>query len=331
MAATIKDIASRTGLGLATISKYLNGGNVKEANRNAIEQAIKELDFTVNTFARGLRTSKSKTIGVIIPELSNGFITSVITVLEDILRQHGYATIVCDSRTDESLQMQALEFLLGKQIDGLVIMPVGQNGAFLKPALERNIPVVLVDRKLENLQEPVSAVLVDNYRIARQSTEYLLERGHTEIGIIAGPDGIYTSEERLRGYCDALEAQGIPYREERVLHGGYTIEGGFQAMKDLLRQDGKLTAVFVTNYEMTVGSVLAINELGIAVPKQLSIIGFDNLELAKVVQPQLTIVEQPTEQIGQKTAALLLEQLENSEAVQTVLLEAKLRVGASVR
>ena len=123
----MKDIANKTGLGLATISKYLNGGSVREKNRLAIEKAIAELDFTVNEFARSLKTSKSKTIGVLIPELSNVFITSVITVLEDILRQNGYGIIVCDSRTDEERQKDAIEFLLSKMVDGIVIDACGKT------------------------------------------------------------------------------------------------------------------------------------------------------------------------------------------------------------
>ncbi|MFQ9847463.1 MAG: LacI family DNA-binding transcriptional regulator [[Clostridium] leptum] len=163
----MKDIANKTGLGLATISKYLNGGSVREKNRLAIEKAIAELDFTVNEFARSLKTSKSKTIGVLIPELSNVFITSVITVLEDILRQNGYGIIVCDSRTDEERQKDAIEFLLSKMVDGIVMMPVGNDSKCLKPALDKKLPVVLVDRTIPSLENQVGEVMVDSRGIAR--------------------------------------------------------------------------------------------------------------------------------------------------------------------
>ena len=166
----MKDIANKTGLGLATISKYLNGGSVREKNRLAIEKAIAELDFTVNEFARSLKTSKSKTIGVLIPELSNVFITSVITVLEDILRQNGYGIIVCDSRTDEERQKDAIEFLLSKMVDGIVMMPVGNDSKCLKPALDKKLPVVLVDRTIPSLENQVGEVMVDSRGIARECT-----------------------------------------------------------------------------------------------------------------------------------------------------------------
>lgn len=162
MPATMKDIARRTGLGLATISKYLNGGHVLEKNRIAIEAAIEELDFTVNEFARNLKTSKSHTIGVVIPELGNLFTTTIVTALEDTLRRHGYGIIISDCRTNERLEKEAVRFLLGKMVDGIINMPVNQGGGHLLPALEKNIPVVLIDRMIPSLSGRVNAVLIDN-------------------------------------------------------------------------------------------------------------------------------------------------------------------------
>ena len=331
MAATMKDIANKTGLGLATISKYLNGGSVREKNRLAIEKAIAELDFTVNEFARSLKTSKSKTIGVLIPELSNVFITSVITVLEDILRQNGYGIIVCDSRTDEERQKDAIEFLLSKMVDGIVMMPVGNDIKCLKPALDKKLPVVLVDRTIPSLENQVGEVMVDSRGIARECTLCFLERGHRKIGMIAGPREISTSLGRLSGYRSALEKAGVPYEEKLVVYGGYTMEGGHEAMNTLLDRNPELTGVFVSNYEMTVGAMLALNERGLQIPRELSLIGFDNFELARVVKPRLTIAEQPIEEIGRKAAQLLLEQLQEKKPPRRVVLDARLRLGDSVR
>ncbi len=327
----MKDIANRTGLGLATISKYLNGGTVREKNRIAIERAIGELDFTVNEFARSLKTSKSKTIGVLIPELSNVFITSVITALEDLLRQNGYGIIVCDSRTDAGREKDAVEFLMSKMVDGIVMMPAGSDGDCLKPALEKKLPVVLVDRTIAGLEGRTGEVTVDNYRIARDCAECFLEKGHRKVGMIAGPKEISTSVQRLSGFWDAFTESGIPYEERLVAYGGYTIEGGYKAMNALLEQSPEITGVFVSNYEMTVGAMLAINERGLQIPNELSLIGFDNLELARVVKPRLTIAEQPIDEIGEKAARLLLEQLGEASPPRRVLLEARLRPGESVR
>ncbi len=134
MSATVKDIARETGLGLATISKYLNGGNVRPKNKKLIDDAIKALHFVPNEFARSLRTRQSRTIGVLIPELSNAFITSIITTMEDLLRKQDYAVIVCDCRTDPQMEKEAVSFLMHKRVDGLINMPTDQTGAHLAPA-----------------------------------------------------------------------------------------------------------------------------------------------------------------------------------------------------
>ena len=310
MGATIKDIAKKTGLGFATISKYLNGGNVLEKNRIAIESAIKELDYTVNEFARSLKTSKSKTVGIVIPELSNIFVTTIITAIEDILRKKGYSVIVADCRTDEKLEADVVNFMMTKKVDGIICMPVSKSGEFLKPVLEAGIPVILIDRMLEDIQTDV--VMVDNVSAAQNAVLHLVKNGHTEIGIIVGPDGIFTSEERLKGYKKTLKSENIKVNPSNIIFSDYTVQGGYVSLKKLIKGNDKITAVFITNYEMTLGAIIAINELGIRIPEELSFVGFDNLQLSKIVKPTLTIVDQPLEDIGKNAAILMLKRLQES-------------------
>ncbi len=330
LAATIKDIAKQTGLGLATISKYLNGGNVLEANKIAIEKAIEELNFHVNEFARGLKTNKSKTIGVVIPELNNIFCTSIITCIEDILRQNGYGILVCDCRTDAKLEYEATEFLINKMVDGIINMPVSSDGSHLQLPLAKNLPVVLIDRKIESL--PVDAVVVDNVEASQKAIDHLLERGHREIGIICGPKEIFTSGERLLGYNQAFIKRGILPKPQLIGYGDYTVEGGHAALKELLEKAPELSAVFVTNYEMTLGAIIAINELGIKMPEQISLIGFDNLHLAQVIKPKLTIISQPITRIAQSAAHMMLKRLAGQGAGhgETINLPTELLLGESV-
>lgn len=342
MAATVKDIAARTGLGLATISKYLNGGTVREKNRVAIEAAVQELQFTVNTFARGLKTSRSRIVGVVIPELSNLFITSIITVLEDVLRKNGYGVFVCDCRTDEALEREAVQFLVNRMADGIISMPTTRDGSHLAPALEKGIPVVLVDRLLPD-HIPADAVLTDNAGAGREAAGRLMDLGHRKIAILAGPKEVYTFRERLRGFREAYEARGLMPCEDLVLHGENTVEGGYAVMRALLAgnasRESPATAAFVTNYEMTLGAVIALNELGLKLPGELSLIGFDNLELSRLVRPPLTIMTQPMEEIGRQAAALMLERLAPEASSQkdgrvlekrTVILPASLCPGGSI-
>ena len=333
MAATMKDIARWTGLGLATISSYFNGGNVREKNRIKIEEAIEELHYEVNEVARGLKTNATKTIGVVIPELNNIFCAEIITGMEDILRSHGYATIVCDCRTDKKLEQEAVEFLIRRRVDGIINMPVDETGAHLKRFQKTGRPIVLIDRRIQGI--PCDSVLVDNRKAAEEAVRLFIEKGHRMIGIIGGPEGIFTAEERLTGYCTALENAGISIRNSLVYRGDYTIRGGVRGLEELVRNNPDMTAVFVTNYEMTMGAMIGVNELGIQIPEQLSIIGFDNLPFARACRPKLTIVSQPTDGIAREVARIMLERLENKESQSEEHFKEKLQTeimeGKSVR
>ncbi|MDD3141405.1 MAG: LacI family DNA-binding transcriptional regulator [Lachnospiraceae bacterium] len=308
MAATIKDIAKKTGLGLATISSYINGGNVREKNKVKIEAAIEELHYEINEVARGLKTNKTKTIGVVIPELNNVFCTEIITGIEDVLRNHGYATIVCDCRTDKKLEQEATEFLYRKRVDGIINMPVNASGAHLKIFKEAGKPIVLIDRKIKNLS--CDSVYVDNRSAAQKAVQLFIENGHKKIGLISGPEEIFTAKERLLGYQEALEGAGIAVLESLIYYGDYTIQSGVEGIETLVKNNPDMTGIFVTNYEMTMGAVISINELGIKIPEELSIVGFDNLPFARACKPMLTIVTQPTEEIAKQVAEIMLQRLD---------------------
>lgn len=315
MGATMKDIAKRTGLGLATISSYLNGGNVREKNRIKIEEAIEELHFEVNEVARGLKTNRTKTIGIVIPELNNIFFAEIITEAEDILRNHGYATMICDCRSDEKREEEAEEFLFHRRVDGLILMPTGNGEKGIRRFLRAGKPVVLIDRKMERTE--CDCVLVDNEGAARDALERLFAAGHRKIGIIAGPDNIYTAKERLSGYRKAFREKGLTPEKEMIARGDYTIAGGARAMRELMEKNKEMTAVFISNYEMTVGAMMELNDMGVSVPEELSVIGFDNEDFAKALRPRLSIVTQPSGEIARCAAELLLGRLEREPARET--------------
>ena len=328
--ATMKDIAKRTGLGLATISKYLNGGNVRERNRLAIDEAVAELGYTVNEFARGLKTNKSYTVGVVIPELNNTFVTSIITIVEDLLRTAGYGVITCGCKTNEVYEAEAIQFLLGKNVDGIINMPVTKDGSHLTEALAKGIPVVLFDRMIEALAGQVSAVLGDNSQICYDATQLLIDAGHRRIALLLGEKDIYTTNERLLGYQQALRANHIAENPDYIVFSDYTVQGGYRTIKKIL-QEQQVTAAFVTNYEMTLGSMIAINELGIEIPAKLSMIGFDDLELSQIIRPQLTIVNQPLAEIATNIVRLFLALEKEAAAPEIVTVALDLQAGASIR
>lgn len=307
IAATIKDVAKHTGLSIATVSKYINGGNVLESNRVLIENAIRELDFKVNEMARGLKTNRTMTIGVLIPALENIFCTSIVANIENILIKSGYSTIICDYKQDPDLEKEKFNFLVNKMVDGIITMPLGSYAEGVKDLQRRNIPVVLIDRPIREVS--CDTVLVDNLNASYDAVEYLITQGHKRIGIIVGPKDIFTAQERLKGYLRVFEDYSLTVDHSMVKTGDYQIESGYRLLNELLDASEPPTAVFVTNYEMTLGAIMAVNERNVKIPDELSLIGFDNLQLAKIVKPPLSIVVQPMQQIGETAANILLKRL----------------------
>lgn len=331
MGATIKDIARETGLGLATISSYLNGGNVREKNRIKIEAAIEKLHFEVNETARGLKTNKTKIIGIVIPELNNIFCAEIISEAEDILRQNGYATMLCDCRSDEHREAEAVEFLLHKRVDGLLIMPTGEYSEKLELFEKQKKPVVLIDRKVRGFHG--DCVLADNEGAAQEAVQRLVEAGHKKIGLIAGPQHIFTASARNWGFQKAMMEAGLFLDDSMMVCGDYTIKGGAGAMRKLHEDHPDMTAVLVSNYEMTVGAMIEINESGIQVPRELSVIGFDNLEFARACSPKLSIMTQPTREMAVAAVRILLEKLQSEDGkdVEMVILPTTYVGGRSIR
>ena len=310
MAATIRDITKMTGLSLATVSKYLNGGNVLPENRTLIEHAIKELNYEVNEVARGLAKNRTKTIGVLIHNLDNIFAGTIIAHIEDILRHHVYGTIVCVCRGDIALEEQEIKFLLSKRVDGIITIPTSGNSRYLDNVVSRDIPIVLIDRTFED--KNFDCVLVDNSEASFRAVTTLIEKGHCKIGIVCGNDNEYTARERLLGYYKALEVNNIKIELDFVKRGSLTVEHGYEATKLLMNAKDKPTALYLSNYEITLGAIIAINELGISFPEDVSIIGFDNLMLSKVVKPTLWMVVQPMEEIATSAAHIMLERLNSA-------------------
>ena len=283
MAATYKDIQRMTGLSLATISKYFNGGQVRSENRKAIEEAIQKLDFHVNAYARSLKSKHSRLIGGLIPELDSTFNTRMMAEAEEYLRQRGYGLIICDSRLDQESEKEALEFLLGRMVDGILTIPFDKTGQHLIEAWNRNVPVVLLDRLATEFQ--TDGVVIDNAEASRLAAEEFIRNGHREIAIINGPGSLYTMRERLRGFQETLIAHGLPIRQEWMLDGPITMDAGYENAKHLMSMWHRPTALFCANYEITLGTIMALNEMGIRVPEDISLIGFDNLPLAGIIKP----------------------------------------------
>ncbi len=313
-----------TGLSLATISKYYNGGNVLNQNRELIEKAAAELDYQVNNVARGLRSRRSMTIGVILDELASTFNTTVVSRIEERLREAGYGTIICDSRQDAASQADVTRFLVGKMVDGIIVVPVDDDDAFLAPARDRQVPVVAVDR----LVPGTDSVVIDNRAAIGSAIRLLTTVGHRTIGLLAGSDSTYTMRERRLGFGEAVQQRtGTLPRTELMVPQHVSIEGGYAGLRRLLRLSAPPTAVVCANYSLTLGATIALNEL--EPDARPALVGFDNLELARLIRPRPTLVTQPVEDLALEAAELLLQRLagEGPDGPTTVILETTLLVG----
>ena len=331
MAATIKDIARETGLGLATISSYLNGGNVREKNRIKIEEAIEKLHYEVNETARGLKTDRTQTIGVVIPELNSSFCTKILSAVEDQMQDLGYGMIISDCRTDKDREKEAVEFLMRKRVDILLNIPVDETGAHLRPFLESGKPVILLDREIPGLGCDV--VESDNYEALYLATGLLTGKGHRRIAAIAGSENNYATRERRRGFIDACRFAGIAEKDIRIVEGNDTIEGAAAAVRSLLCEELDLTGLVVTSNAMTIGTLIGLNEMGISIPDQISVVGFDNRHFARACRPMLSIVNQPETELANQIVRLMKKRLEKgNEAVkEKIRLSVHVEEGASVR
>lgn len=303
--ANIKEVAKRAGCSAATVSKYLNGIHVKQSNAAAIDEAVAALGFKRNDIARGLRTNKSMTIGILLPQLDNMFFTSIISSIDSVLERHGYGTIVCNCRSDAARESRKLEFLLGKKIDGLIAVPCSSASEFVRRV--GNLPVVLVDRMTD--EGNCDCVLSDNAGAGRTAAERLIEAGHRKIGILLGPESMYTPVERRAGFMSACAEHEIKIPDEYIKTGEYNEDAGYAMTCSLLDLPVPPTAIFATNNELTVGAVTALNERGLTPGRDISFIGFDNLTLALSSRPRLTVIVQPVSQIGETAATTLLARL----------------------
>ena len=307
--ATIRDVAQRAGVSVATVSHVINGTRkVAPETAARVRRAMEELDYHPNAVARSLRTRKTQAIGVVVSDITNPFFATLVRGAEDAAIEAGYSLIVCNSDETPEKEDLYVRLLWRRRMDGLLIAPVrdGASSAVQELA-RRQMPFVFIDRKAKGVE--ADAVLSDNVGGAYLATQHLIERGHKRIGIVLGIPGATTTEERLAGYRRALEEAGIPLAEDLVVWGGYRVAGGRRATAKLLSLSDPPTAIFSTNNLMTVGVLKELFHRKVRIPKDVAVVGFDDLEWAEMANPPLTTVAQQPYEIGHRALALLLEQL----------------------
>lgn len=321
---TMKDVAKKARVSTSTVSYVINNVKpVKPETRQRILNAIEELHYKPNLVARSLKTSQTLTIGVIIPDMANTFFTEVFRGIEDVAYKHGYTSVLCNTYEDEYREIQYLDALLNKGIDGLIFIGTEKNLHILDNT--RGIPTVIVDRKLGS---DIASVTVDNEHGGYLATDYLIAQGYTEILFFTGPLSINTYFERMTGYMHALKAHGLRYSELFLHECQISYDGGQAALDRLYgRRPLDSAAIFAANDLIALGVLKALIKRGVPVPGTISLVGYDDIAAASIVTPALTTIRQPTYRMGVKAVEVLLRQIAgNAAESEHVVLEPELVV-----
>ncbi|MCX7840791.1 MAG: LacI family transcriptional regulator [Anaerolineae bacterium] len=305
---TSQDVAKRAGVSIATVSRVLNNSpHVRPAVRRKVLRAIQALRYQPNRTAQRLRARQSKVLGLIISDIQNPFFTSVVRGIEDVAYHNGYSLVLCNSDEDPDKEKLYVDVMRAEAVAGVIIASASEAQPHIDDLLKARIPVVALDRRIKDRR--VDSVLTTNVQGAYEAVEHLIQQGHRHIGFIGLPLTRTTGRERFEGYQRALRQHRIPVRRTYVRIADAKQQGGYTATLDLLTKQPRLTALFAANNLTTLGALAAIRERGLRIPDDISIVGFDDMPWATLLDPPLTAVAQPTYELGQQAAQLLLARL----------------------
>ncbi len=307
---TIHDVARAAGVSQATVSKHINGGVVQRAD--AIDDAIRETRFRPSVLARNLRRGSTHVIGVVVPDITNPFFAAVVKGIESVTRDDDVSIFLGNTDERIDLQRRILTTLLQHRVSGLLIAPASENADEICELIDADLPVVFIDRSVHGT--PYDTVLVDNAGGVALATRHLMELGHERIGVISGPLETTPGRERHEAFLQSLSEAGRDVDDRYVAVSDFREAGGYQAALKLMGVHPAPTALFVANNLMAIGALRAIHDLGIRIPDELSLISFDDLELAELLGCPLTVVRRPMAEQGVLAMRLLVKRMRGEEA-----------------
>ena len=306
--ATILEVAESARVSYATVSHVINNTRlVSQETRERVLEAMAALNYRPNALARSLRQGKSNTIGLVLPDSANPFFAEISRSIEDEAFKKGYSVFLCNTELDTQRELLYVDVLSKNQVDGIIFVATGDQADSLDFLLRQSMPVVMIDRDVPNVE--VDAVLTDNQLGGFLATRHLIELGHKHIACIAGPSNITPSAERIIGYRKALEQAGLSYDENLVLRGDYHAQSGMEITHSILLMTPRPTAIFALNDLMALGALRAAAEAGYSVPRDLAVVGYDNLELTRFTNPPLTTISQPKKEVGAQAVNLLVDRI----------------------
>jgi len=318
---TLREVAKEAGVSISTISRTLSGNiPVNEETKLRVMEAVKKLNYRQNVLAKSLKEGRTNTLALIIPNIRNPIFPAVAKGVEDTARKYGYSVILSNTNEDIEQEKEYIEKLSRRWVDGFIIATGTAERDYIKELKEQNIQTVIMIR---SLGPEWNTVIADNKQGGYQGMNYLLGKGHKHIALILGSLNIQLYQDRFQGCLDALNEHGMKIGPAFTAQGASGIEGGYDAMKQILQNKALPTAVFCTSDPMALGAMRAIREEGLVIPDDISVLGFDGLDISSMVSPSLTTVRQPLYEIGVKSAEIIINNIknnmENSERQKPVL------------
>ena len=327
---TINDVAKHAGVSKATVSRVLNNhAYVTDDVRARVQAAMDALGYHPSRAARRLRANSSDILGLIIPDIQNPLFQSLVRGVEDAAYAQQMNVVLCNTDDIPDKQQVYLRLMQAEQVAGLIVVPTHPNdSAVLKPVQAAGLPIILLDREVKNFE--ADTVMVDNVRGSTIAIKHLIDLGYQRIAIIAGTQYLSPGRDRLRGAYDAFHEANTPVDETLVKVGNFKIESGYDLTCELMSLSNPPDAIFVSNNLMTLGALRALHELGVRIPEDVALVGFDDMPWAGDLNPPLTAVAQPGYELGQQAIQLLLKRLEEPDApFYKVILQPRLIVRQS--
>ncbi|GFN21903.1 LacI family DNA-binding transcriptional regulator [Thermanaeromonas sp. C210] len=328
---TIKDVARKAGVSVTTVSRVLNNSPhpISPETRQRVLEAVAELGFLPNAAARSLQLQETKTIGLMLPDIANPYYPGIVRGIEDVAHEEGYTIILCNTDRSRERTSRYLRVLREKRVDGIIFT----GGGVVEDACrdrffwrEEEIPTVVIGRHSADFP----SVQIDNVAAAKGAIAHLISQGHRYIACITGPETSTTARDRLQGYREALAEAGLEYDAAMVVAGDFSPAGGYRALEELLaRPRLKFTALFTHNDLMAVGALKALADNGLSVPRDVAVVGFDDIPLASYVLPRLTTVAVPVYDLGVTAMRLLRDLLQGREVAPVTTLPTELVVRES--
>ncbi len=327
---SIKEVAKQAGVSISTVSRVINKSiPVNPKTRIRVEDAINTLQYRPNLVAKGLREQSSKLIGLVVPEIRNSHaFVSIIQFIEENAADYGYSVIVGNNHDNPDIEEAFIDTLIRRNVDGIIFSRVSDESKVLNTINSAKLPAVIIDRSFH--EEKYSSIVLNNVKAGQIAADHFFSLGHRHIACITGLSSIKLVRERLDGFGKELKSKQITLAKKNIFEGDFSFESGVVGVKHLLKKESNITAIWAQNDLMGVGVINELTKQGIRVPENISVMGMDDIDIAKMTNPSLTSIRQPFYEISKSAVEILIKQIESKEIMNVnIVFEPALKIRES--